>query len=60
MTTNEKIIRLIKMELGYAEKNVNNLYMAGYADGLNMALKIIRDSDNKALEAMAKYYNERG
>lgn len=59
MTTNEKIIRLIKMELGYSEKKVNNLYMAGYADGLNMALKIIRDCDNEALEAIAKYYNEK-
>ena len=60
MTTNEKIIRLIKMEIVYAEKEANNLYMSGYADGLNMALKIIRDCDNEALEAIAKYYNERG
>ena len=57
--SNEKIVKLINNELGYAKKlDRSALYAAGYIDGLEMALKIIRDCDSEALEEMAKYYNK--
>lgn len=57
MNTNEKIIRLINSEKWFAENlDKTGAYNTGYIDGLEMALKIIRDCDSKALEEMAKYY----
>lgn len=55
--TNEKIIRLINREKWFAE-NIDKLsaYNTGYIDGLEMALKIICDCDNEAINEMAKYY----
>ena len=54
---NEKIIRLINREKWFAE-NLDKIgaYNTGYIDGLEMALKIIRDCDSEAIEEMAKYY----
>ena len=58
---NEKIIRLINREIDFS-KNLKStgrncdLYSCGYEDGLEMALKIIRDCDSEAIEEMAKYY----
>ena len=57
MTTNEKIIKLINREKWFAENlDKAGAYNTGYIDGLEMALKIIRDCDSKAVDEMAKYY----
>lgn len=54
---NEKIIRLINREKWFAENlDKTGAYNTGYIDGLEMALKIIRDCDSEAIEEMAKYY----
>ena len=61
METNEKTIYLVNRLINTISSvnKTGNLYMAGYVDGLAKALEIIRDCDNEALEAMAKYYNEK-